>query len=214
MSKGLRLENFGCRVVEKVDMTVPAGHCLGLTGPSGSGKSLFLRALADLDPYEGRMSLDGVDAASLPAPRWRRQVGLLPAESAWWFDTVGEHFEQTPPRWLESLGFDDQVMNWQVNHLSSGERQRLALLRVLVMQPKVLLLDEPTANLDPQNTVRVETLLNRVRLESRPAVVWVSHDMEQLKRWCNPIRILDGRRLNRLDPPRGEQDRRKEVPAP
>jgi ABC-type iron transport system FetAB ATPase subunit len=198
MRTGLRLEAFGCRCVERVDLTVAPGHCLGLTGPSGSGKSLFLRALADLDPYTGRMLLDDRDAARIPAPQWRRQVAFLQAESAWWFDTVGEHFGTLPSDWLEGLGFDERVMTWQVSHLSSGERQRLALLRMLVNQPKVLLLDEPTANLDALNTERVELLLDKIRRQWQPATLWVAHDLAQLKRWCDPIWVLEGSRLNPL----------------
>lgn len=206
MRPGLELKNFSCRAVQPVDLAVETGRCLGLTGPSGSGKSLFLRAVADLDPYEGNLLLDGAAAAGMPAPQWRRLVGLLPAESAWWFDTVGEHFSAIPPDWLAGLGFDDQVMSWQVSHLSSGERQRLALLRLLVMRPRVLLLDEPTANLDAQNMSRAERLLEQFRLAHRPATIWVSHDLDQLRRWCDPIFILEGRRLRPQEPPDGRDE--------
>jgi ABC-type iron transport system FetAB ATPase subunit len=200
MTNGLKLEDFSCRAVDHLHLEVAPGQCLGLTGPSGTGKSLFLRAVADLDPYEGRMLFDGVDASDMPAPQWRRQVGLLPAESAWWHDSVGEHFEPQPPAGLAQLGFEPQVMSWQVNHLSSGERQRLALLRLLANQPRVLLLDEPTANLDGENTQRVESLLKQYQASCQPAIVWVSHDLAQLKRWCHPILRLAQRRFTLWDP--------------
>lgn len=199
MAKGLKLEGFTCRSVQAIDLAAAPGQILGLTGPSGTGKSLFLRAMADIDPHEGRMLLDGVDANTIPAPQWRRQVGLLPAESAWWFDTVGEHFDQVPPDWLEKLGFGRQTFDWQISHLSSGERQRLALLRLLVNEPRVLLLDEPTANLDTVNTRRVESLLKEYHDLHQPIMLWVSHDLDQLKRWCSPILILNERRFDALD---------------
>lgn len=145
------------------------------------------------------MSLDGVDATRMAAPRWRYQVGLLPAENAWWFDTVGDHFEHMPHDWLERLGFADQVLTWQISHLSSGERQRLALLRLLVHQPRVLLLDEPTANLDAKNTVRVEAFINDYRTVHQPGIIWVSHDVGQLKRWCDPILFLEAGTLSPYD---------------
>ena len=71
---------------------IAAGECVALRGPSGSGKSLLLRAIADLDPHEGEVTLDGVACEMIPAPEWRRQVALLPVESQWWLDEVGEHF--------------------------------------------------------------------------------------------------------------------------
>jgi ABC-type multidrug transport system ATPase subunit len=195
MSDGLKLEALGCRSLNHLDLTLSSGQAAGITGPSGTGKSLLLRAMADLDPHEGRMWLDDVAADQILAPQWRFKVALLPAEAAWWFDTVGEHFEHWPPYGLEQLGFDSGAMTWQVSHLSSGERQRLSLLRVLVNQPRVLLLDEPTANLDDTNTERAERLIDEYRRQHRPVIVWVSHDLEQLRRWCDPIYILGNGRL-------------------
>lgn len=199
MGEGLKLEAFGCRSIGHLDLEVPSGLRIGITGPSGAGKSLLLRAIADLDPHEGRMWLDGIESALLPAPQWRRKVALLPSESAWWYDTVGEHFHSESVSGLEQLGFDNEVLTWQVRHLSSGERQRLALLRVLANQPRVLLLDEPTVNLDETNTQRVETLLDNYCKAHQPAVVWVSHDLDQLQRWCEPISTLQQGRLNPPD---------------
>ena len=194
--EGLKLEAFGCRSIRQLDLEVPPGRRLGITGPSGTGKSLFLRAIADLDPHDGRMWLDRVEVGHIPPPHWRRKVALLPSESAWWYDTVGEHFGSTPPYGLEQLGFGSDVLSWQVGHLSSGERQRLALLRVLANSPQVLLLDEPTANLDKTNTRRAETLLDMYCHEHRPAVMWVGHDLEQLKRCCESIYVLNHGQLS------------------
>ncbi len=198
MNHGFRIENFGCHHLENIHLDLRPGQCMGLSGASGSGKSLFLRALADLDPYQGRMWLDGTAADQVPAPQWRRRVGLLPAESAWWFDTVGPHFSESPGQWLQQLGFDDRVMGWEISRLSSGERQRLALLRLLVNRPRVLLLDEPTANLDSSSITRVEALLQEYRRSERPVMIWVSHDMNQLLRLCEPILMIEGRRLKLL----------------
>jgi len=177
---------------------VERGECLGITGASGTGKTLLLRALADLDPHTGEVFLDGVEAGALPAPQWRRRVGLLPAESAWWSDTVGPHFNQIAPRRLSRLGFAPEVLQWEVARLSSGERQRLAFLRLLEGQPAVLLLDEPTANLDAENTRRLEALVRRYREQQGAAVVWVTHDLPQLERVSTRCCRLQNGRLESL----------------
>lgn len=155
---------------------------MGVFGESGCGKSLLLRALADLDPHGGEVSLDQVDAQQMSAPAWRTLVALLVADSQWWFDTVGEHFSVLNSGDLARLGFREDVGHWQVSRLSSGERQRLALLRLLQNQPRVLLLDEPTANLDAQNTALFEQFIDDYRMQHDACVVWVSHDREQLAR--------------------------------
>jgi UDP-glucose/iron transport system ATP-binding protein len=199
VQNGFQIVDLGVHTLRHVHLTLNLGQCVGLTGASGSGKSLLLRALADLDPHTGGMSLDGVDAGRIQAPQWRRQVALLPAESAWWHDTVGPHFDRMPESWLKELGFAAEVMGWQISRLSSGERQRLALLRVLIQLPRVLLLDEPTANLDRQNVQRVESLLGHYRHEHAVMIIWVSHDPDQLRRNCEAIYVISGSRLELLD---------------
>jgi UDP-glucose/iron transport system ATP-binding protein len=196
---GLDIVRLGVCTLQDIDLRIEPGRCVGLTGPSGSGKSLFLRALADLDPHQGEVWLDGQPAARVPAPQWRSQVSLLPAESAWWHDTVGPHFGEYPENWFKALGFDAQVLAWKISRLSSGERQRLALLRLLILQPKVLLLDEPTANLDHANIERVEALLAGYRRGREIIVIWVGHDLEQLHRNCDAVYTIDGPRINLLE---------------
>lgn len=174
------------------DLALQPGECAGLSGPSGSGKTRLLRSIADLDVHRGRMWLAGVDSADIPPPSWRRQVALLPAESAWWHDEVGTHFVEAPtPARLASLGFTESVMGWRVDRLSSGEKQRLAVLRMLAMAPRVLLLDEPTANLDEDNIGRLEILIRDYLRAGNAASIWVSHDRRQLQRVAGRCYRLD-----------------------
>jgi ABC-type iron transport system FetAB ATPase subunit len=104
----------------------------------------------------------------------------LPAESQWWFDSVAPHFASETNQ--AALGFDDEVMHWQLSRCSSGEKQRLAVLRLLANRPKVLLLDEPTANLDPENTGKVEALIAEYLAGNRAVAIWVSHNRAHLER--------------------------------
>ncbi len=224
----IRLKPEGLRTIYggPFSFSVERGECVVLSGPSGCGKTLLLRALADLDPAEGTIQLDGTERNTMPAPQWRKQVGWLPAESAWWADVVGDHFRDqkseardqkvpisgnvdatsssrflnvgkkpdqkkrdaqaiTPAKvasTLGKLGFGEDVLEWRVERLSTGEKQRLALFRLLLNEPKVLLLDEPTAALDVSNVWKVEEVIAEYRNATGAAVVWVSHNPEQIAR--------------------------------
>lgn len=174
--------------VGPVDMRIEAGECVCLSGASGAGKSILLRAVADLIPHEGEVYLDETPCHDMKAPQWRRQVGLLPAESAWWYERVGEHFPADVARdeslleGFDQLGFKPAVLDWEVARCSTGERQRLALLRLLAQTPRAVLLDEPTASLDPQSVSRVEALLKAYRERHGAPLLWVSHDPAQIER--------------------------------
>src|SRR6516164_4114844 len=122
-------------------------ECVALQGHSGVGKSLLLRAIADLDPNEGTIKLDGMLREAVPAPRWRSQVTYVAAEPGWWGDTVHEHFikwDQAIPL-VERLRLPRECGTWNIRRLSTGEKQRLGLVRALMLRSRVLLLDEPTS---------------------------------------------------------------------
>jgi phosphate-transporting ATPase len=173
-----------CRLgLRPTKFSLPDGTCIAVRGPSGAGKTLLLRAIADLDPNEGRVMLNGEDRAAIPAPLWRRRVTYVPAEPGWWAETVGAHFEDwagTLPL-IESLGLPAEAGYWPVSRCSTGERQRLALARALALNPRVLLLDEPTAALDAQMAGAVEALVLQHIAEGM-SVLWVTHNIDQGRR--------------------------------
>jgi ABC-type iron transport system FetAB ATPase subunit len=171
------------------------GECIYLSGPSGSGKTRLLRALADLDPHQGELLLDDVSYLTIPGHEWRKQVAFLPAESQWWCADVGGHFTDYDKTLLDKLGFTEEVMGWEIARLSSGEKQRLALLRALAQYPEVLLLDEPTANLDNKCTQVIEQAVEQYRMDRGMAVIWVSHDISQIKRITQHGWLIDGNQL-------------------
>lgn len=196
MSRQIRIEGLCNHALGPLSFSLNAGECVALSGPSGVGKTLLLRAIADLDPHQGQVFLDELECQHYKGAAWRRQIGLLPAESQWWRDRVGEHFAQLNTRLLEKIGFAADVMDWQVSRLSSGERQRLALVRLLSLTPKVLLLDEPTASLDPDNVRCVEALLADYRRVHQTPVLWVSHDPQQVARVADrTLYLADSKRL-------------------
>ena len=169
--------------LQPVSFELADGECITVSGASGSGKSLFLRAIADLDPNEGAVKLDGTAREEMPAPEWRRRVVYVAAESGWWSETVGEHFvDWNRARDLVvATGLPCDCQNWPISQLSTGERQRLGLIRALVLEPRVLLLDEPTSSLDSTATEAVEELVKSHLVEGT-SVLWVTHDVDQSRR--------------------------------
>lgn len=170
------------------------GACLGISGPSGSGKTRLLRALADLDPWKGVLTCQGLSPTRMPAHRWRQSVMWLPADSLWWTSTVREGLapiSDAVPRLLDCVGLDCALLDAPTAHLSSGEKQRLSLVRALLLNPVVLLLDEPTAHVDAPTRQHVESCIDRARKERGLSCLWISHDREQLNRVADSILLLN-----------------------
>ena len=165
-----------------------AGQCFGIYGASGIGKSQFLRAVADVIPHKGECKLKTTSCLSMSPLEWRKRVALIPAESFWWYDEVEAHFEPEIAKspyfchLIELLGFSLDVLQWQISRLSTGERQRLSLIRTLVTKPEVLLLDEPTSGLDSKMATVVEEIMAEHCAKKGSSSLWVSHDLEQLGR--------------------------------
>lgn len=179
----LRLESVRHEGLEAAALELKAGDIGLISGPSGSGKTRLLRAVADLDQHSGDVWLEGRHYLTFTPSEWRRQVGFLPTESHWWRKDPKGHFRTLPETaTLERLKLEPVVLNRPIGQLSTGERQRLALLRLLQNEPRVLLLDEPTGSLDSASAARVEAEVKRYLNAHGAAAVWVSHDQAQVKR--------------------------------
>ncbi|WP_232467652.1 ABC transporter ATP-binding protein [Bordetella genomosp. 9] len=195
---GLVLKNVSTRTLTGVDLQVAPGECVAIMGPSGAGKSLLLRQIADLDPGTGEVWLDGKARRDMPAPAWRRKVAYCQAEAGWWDDRVAPHFPAGAANagidaLMARLGLDAHLLSAQVHELSTGERQRMALVRALANDPAVLLMDEPTAALDADATARVETEILARLGEGRIAII-ATHAREQARRLARrTLLIRDGR---------------------
>ncbi len=194
----LRICNLHSRLAGPFDLEVAAGECLAITGPSGAGKSLLLRMIADLDPNDGQVYLDGIERRTLAPPSWRRKVLYNAAEPGWWHERIAEHFpdgalalaRELAPR----LALAPGLLDGPVVQLSTGERQRVALMRALALAPPVLLLDEPTGALDEDNTRLVEEVL-RERLAMGVTIVMVTHSPAQAARLAHRHLRMEKRRL-------------------
>ncbi|MEO1610335.1 MAG: ATP-binding cassette domain-containing protein [Pseudomonadota bacterium] len=181
----LRVKRLKTLIIGPISFDVARSECVAVMGPSGAGKSLLLRAIVDLDPSEGAVSFNDCDRSDMPAYEWRRRVALVPAESGWWSDRVGDHFhsKEIVASLLDEIGLAD-ALGWEVSRLSTGERQRLAIVRALCNEPQVLLLDEPTASLDMIATASIEKLIRSCCAKGM-AILIVTHDRQQAQRLAN-----------------------------
>ncbi|QBQ97510.1 ABC transporter ATP-binding protein [Paraburkholderia pallida] len=187
-------------LLHPTDFALHAGQRVVLTGPSGSGKSVFLRALALLDPLDGGvLHWHGHAIAHAQIPRYRRHIAYLRQRPALIDGTVEDNlrypyslavyrdaaFDAARAQALfDAAGRGPGFLARATDELSGGEAQIVALVRVLQLDPEALLLDEPTASLDPESARAVETLIAQWFEHERAAraTVWVSHDPAQAQR--------------------------------
>ena len=172
------------------------GECLGLSGQSGVGKTQLFRALSDLVPSTGNITFNDKGKNDFAAVEWRSKVSMLPTDSVWWYENVGDHFKSASAKsflleMCPRLGLPEEIVDWQVSRLSTGEKQRLSLLRSLERKPEILLLDEPSSALDTENVMRLEALLHSLRVNNSMTLMWVSHDEPQLTRVCDRILVME-----------------------
>ena len=193
----LRVDRLQVHDLPALSFDVPEGECFAVEGPSGSGKTLLLRAIADLDPADGYVTLDGVERGEMKPQDWRRQVRYVAAEPAWWLGTGRAHFPgglaERMARMMHAVDLDEAQLDQPVHQLSRGEQQRLALVRAVIDDPKVLLLDEPTAALDTATAAQIEELIKFQLLAGR-RIVLVSHDPAQVNRLSHQRLILGAKR--------------------
>jgi ABC-type iron transport system FetAB ATPase subunit len=198
----LRLSALQSPLAGPFDVSVDPGECIAISGPSGSGKSLLLRMIADLDPNAGEIWLDGQPRSAISAPAWRSQVLYNAAETSWWHEDVAPHFHgaamASARKLAPRLGLPPELLDGPVLRLSTGERQRLALARALTHDPRVLLADEPTGALDSDTTTLVETIL-RERLAAGMAIILVSHSPAQAARLGHRQLLMRDRHLHAVE---------------
>ncbi|EFL51172.1 ABC transporter related protein [Solidesulfovibrio fructosivorans JJ]] len=194
--QGLTVDISGRRILGPLDLTVKKGECCIIVGPNGSGKSTLLRALAGHERHcQGRITLLGVALSSLPPARMARSVAHLPqspeadipftvemtvrlgrAPRMGWLGLETRRDKEAVQRSMDMTNVA-HLAKRGLGTLSGGERARVLLAQALCREPDVLLLDEPTASLDPGHQMRVMDLLEHIRLEHGLTVVMVSHDL-------------------------------------
>jgi phosphonate transport system ATP-binding protein len=203
----------GDHALRGVDLTVPDGQVMALIGPSGAGKSTLIRCINRLvEPTAGRVDLDGEDLTRLgprALRRARRQIGMIFQEFAlverlsvmenvlsgrlgyvgFWRSALRRYPPTDIDRAFDLLdrvglaGFEDK----RADALSGGQRQRVGIARALMQEPTLLLVDEPTASLDPKTSRQIMRLITELALERRVAAIINIHDVALAKRFVPRI---------------------------
>ncbi|MBF6469812.1 ABC transporter ATP-binding protein [Nocardia beijingensis] len=186
---GLR-KSFGAKtVLDGVDLTIRRGEFVVLLGPSGAGKTTLLRLLTGLEaPDAGRILVPGRRTTVYQEPR------LIPSKRVLANVVVGQRrsrqHREAGLRALAEVNLDGKARQWPAT-LSGGEAQRAALARALVREPELLLLDEPFAALDALTRLQMQDLVGDLVARHRPAVLMVTHDVDEAIRLADRVLILD-----------------------
>ena len=186
-------------VLDGVDLRAEAGAVTALVGDSGSGKTSLLRCIVGLDPSAaGEVLYDGVAIASLDPCELRRRVALVAQAPVMLPGDVRANLlyarpEADAPAALAAVGLDESFLEREADRLSGGERARVAIARALAHEPRVLLLDEPTASLHADAAADIERLVAALAADGK-AIVLVTHDPAQAERLSDDeVRIERGR---------------------
>ena len=197
------------QLLEAVSLEVRGGSLLGLIGPNGAGKSTLLKCISQLlSPTTGQVCLDGVDLQRQSPQEIARHIALLPQSTTLnfafsclevvlmgrnphlgRFQAEGAHDRAVAQQSMKDTG-TEEFLTRLITEVSAGERQRVLLARALTQQPRLLLLDEPTAGLDVQHQLQVFTLIRSLVRQGLTAIA-VVHDLNLAARFCDRLVLLD-----------------------
>lgn len=193
-------------IVSGVSLEFVRESITAIIGPSGSGKSTLLRLINGLaEPDEGQLYLSGVPYGEIPPRTLRRRVGLVFQEPALFPGTVAENLlfpfkvaGRPTTEWEHRARFGLERINlrptrfWDrdVSELSLGEKHRIALARTLLTDPEVLLLDEPTASLDPGNSSFIMELVQGLNYDQQLTVIWVTHTLDIARKVADRVVVM------------------------
>jgi len=196
------------------EMVLERSQVLAVVGPNGAGKSTLLLTLARLlRPTQGEFNFNGQTVDSMSDTAYRRQIGMVMQDPILFdmsvFDNVasGLRFRGTAkteiqrlvPLWLERLGVA-HLANRRAGELSGGEAQRVSLARAMVLDPELLLLDEPFSSLDPPTRNRLLEDLDTLLSETAVTTVFVTHNLAEVTRFADQLAVVADNRLRQIGP--------------
>ena len=201
-----RREKEVIRAVDDISLEVNIGEIYGILGANGSGKSTLIRLISTLLlPDAGSIQVFGDDVVT-NSLKVRQVMNRVSVEASFFkrlsseenliyaarlYGISAPEAERKSKQILERLGFDADRMNEEMEHLSRGMQQKVAIARALLTTPMLLLLDEPTTGLDPKSKRDVQAFIEEIRQERNAVIVLTTHDMAEAERLCDKIAIID-----------------------
>ena len=201
-----RREKEVINAVDDISLEVNIGEIYGILGANGSGKSTLIRLISTLLlPDAGSIHVFGDDVVT-NSLKVRQVMNRVSVEASFFkrlsseenliyaarlYGISAPEAERKSKQILERLGFDTDRMNEEMEHLSRGMQQKVAIARALLTTPMLLLLDEPTTGLDPKSKRDVQTFIEEIRRERNAVIVLTTHDMVEAERLCDKIAIID-----------------------
>ena len=208
---------FEKKALDNVNLTIEDGEFLALIGHTGSGKSTLIQHLNGLlEPSSGRILVDEVDITSkeVKLTDIRKKIGLVFQYPEYQlfeetiekdiifgpmnFGVSEEEAKKIAHNVLKTVGLDESYLNKSPFDLSGGQKRRVAIAGILAMNPDILILDEPTAGLDPQGTNEMMSLFKRIN-ESGKTIILVTHDMNHVLQYCDEVVVMNHGKVEKHD---------------
>lgn len=206
------------QALKDVSLTVYRGEFIGIIGHTGSGKSTLVQHLNGLlAPTGGTVRVCGIEPKGKALKELRKKVGLIfqNPEDQLFEETVrqdigfglkkmglsGEESNERIIKAMEIIGLPLELLDKSPFELSGGQKRRIAIAGVIVMDPEILILDEPTAGLDPKGSLEIYQFLLKLRKERNTTIIVVSHIMEDIARYCSRVVVMDHGKLLLTDSP-------------
>ncbi|MCC5896142.1 MAG: ATP-binding cassette domain-containing protein [Alkalibacterium sp.] len=193
-------------ILDSLSFNVRKGERLTITGPSGGGKSTLLKIIASIvDPTQGKIYFNGKDIQENDPLAYRQKVAYFFQNATLFDQTVRDNVsfpyeirdeefdEEKCVRMLERVKLDRSYLDKPIKDLSGGEKQRVALVRNLLFQPEVLLLDEVTSSLDAENKEIIYSMLDELNEEEAVTILAVTHDEREINKADRVLTITNGR---------------------
>jgi len=211
MTDLIRLDNIGFKteqqqILKDISFSIKEGERVIVTGPSGGGKSTLLKLIASIiNPIDGQIYFKGEDIAQLDPIAYRKKVSYFFQNATLFDETVRDNLsfpynireeafdEGKAVQMLDRVKMSAEYLNKPIIDLSGGEKQRVALVRNLLYQPDVLLLDEVTSSLDAENKEIIYSIIDEMNTKESVTVLAVTHDEREIKMADRVLTIIEGR---------------------